>query len=155
MCRRPDGGGGGNSKSHVTVLSRAPTRGPCPLVPALRSGHPLKEKRPFQNPCSNPTHVMSAFCVTNSSKCLAKYGYWRCAQSAANFSLPLPDSTYYIHCFALTPWVPGSHHLFLFPSLTGKIQGIYCLCKERICGRNSITINECRVFREFHFSVAI
>ena len=36
---------------------------------------------------------------------------WRCAQSAANFSLLLPKPTSYIHQLSLTCRIPGSHYL--------------------------------------------
>ena len=43
------GGEGGNSKSRGGCL-RAPARGPGPLAPSLRAGHPMKGEYPLQNP---------------------------------------------------------------------------------------------------------
>ena len=48
------GGEGGNSKSRGGSL-RAPARGPGPLAPSLRAGHPMKGEYPLQNPRSHPT----------------------------------------------------------------------------------------------------
>ena len=45
---------GGHSKSRGGCL-RAPARGPGPLAPSLRAGHPMKGAHPLQNPRSNPT----------------------------------------------------------------------------------------------------
>ncbi len=42
----------GDSKSRGV---RAPARGPGPLAPPLRAGHPVKGAHPLQNPRSNPT----------------------------------------------------------------------------------------------------
>src|SRR2546426_9715348 len=39
----------------LTVSVRAPARGPRPLAPPLRSGHPVKGAHPLHNPRSNPT----------------------------------------------------------------------------------------------------
>ena len=37
------------------IGSRAPARGPGPLAPSLRAGHPMKGEYPLQNPRSHPT----------------------------------------------------------------------------------------------------
>src|SRR5438094_3042929 len=59
----------------LTVSVRAPARGPCPLAPPLRSGHPVKGAHPLHNPRSNPTpcivvvatrHLITA---TNATAC--------------------------------------------------------------------------------------
>ena len=44
----------GNSKSHELQPAHTPTRGPRPLVPRLRLGHPMKGEHPLQNPRSSP-----------------------------------------------------------------------------------------------------
>ncbi len=57
---------GWGSKSRDQI--RAPARGPCPLAPSLRYGHPLKRGTfplrkcsPFRTPCSNPTGITTLY----------------------------------------------------------------------------------------------
>ena len=52
----------GDSKSHKRKPVHAPTRGPSPLVPRLRLGHPMKGEHPLQNPRSSPgfTSIVAA-----------------------------------------------------------------------------------------------
>ena len=52
------GGEGGNSKSRGGCL-RAPARGPGPLAPSLRAGHPMKGAHPLQNPRFEPHPLLA------------------------------------------------------------------------------------------------
>src|SRR5947199_10274845 len=54
----------------LTVSVRAPARGPRPLAPPLRSGHPVKGAHPLHNPRSNPTP-----CIVVVAKATPFHGY--------------------------------------------------------------------------------
>ena len=60
---------GWSSKSRDET--RAPARGPRPLAPSLRSGHPLKGEYPLQNP-SFESHRNRHFRCNHSKQCLAE-----------------------------------------------------------------------------------
>ena len=49
-----DGAEAGTRSRMSYRLTHAPTRGPRPLVPPLRVGHPMKGEYPLQNPRSSP-----------------------------------------------------------------------------------------------------
>ena len=62
----------------LRCFARAPTRGPRPLVPSLRSGHPMKGAHPLHNPRSNPALYLHRSSVSRPSRILARLALcWR------------------------------------------------------------------------------